>query len=107
MNVNDRLRYKELVGNNIQLTNHFRMRYKERVSKGSGRALDYTKKAYAFGVDVDGVDDKKRRESLEKRLHDGTICKIYRGFVFIFKINKAITVFPISHIKSLKKEHAI
>lgn len=107
MIVNSQFRYSELMRSSIQLTDHFRKRYKERVSKKSGRASEFTKSAYALGKDIDEIEDNKERKSLQQRIHDGRTCKIYRGFVFIFELNRAITVFPISYIKSLNKECTI
>lgn len=97
MEVNSQLRYKELMSNRIYLIDHFRKRYKERVSKGSSKALDFAKKAYLYGDDADSIEDKKKRERLMGG-HSKRICKIYRGFILIFELNKAITVFPISFI---------
>ena len=97
MEVNSQLRYKELMSNRIYLIDHFRKRYKERVSKGSSKALDFAKKAYLYGDDADSIEDKRKRERLMSG-HSKRICKIYRGFILIFELNKAITVFPISFI---------
>ena len=97
MDVNNQLRYKELMSNRIYLIEHFRKRYKERVSKGSGKALDFAIKAYLYGDDADSIEDKRKRERLMGG-HSKRTYKIYRGFILIFELNKAITVFPISFI---------
>ena len=107
MIVNSQLRHRELMGRSIQLTDHFRMRYKERVSKGSRHVLDFAKSAYTFGKDIDAVKDKDRRKYLQHKVHDGRACRVYRGFVLIFELNRAITVFPITHIKPFNKEYTI
>lgn len=100
---NSQLRYRELMGNNIQLTDHFRKRYKERVSKGSKHASNFTKNAYILGKDIDAIEDRDRRKYLQYKVHDGRTCKIYRGFILIFELNRAITVFPVPDVKSLKR----
>ena len=97
MDVNNQLRYKKLMSNRIYLIDHFRKRYKERVSKGSSKALDFAKKAYLYGDDADSIEDNRKRERLV-RGHSKRVCKIYRGFILIFELNKAITVFPISFV---------
>lgn len=98
MDVNNQLRYKELMSNRIYLIDHFRKRYKERVSKGSSKALDFAKKAYLYGKGIESIEDKRRREKLVCGGHSKRVYKIYRGFILIFELNKAITVFPISFI---------
>lgn len=98
MDTNSQLRYKELMSSRVYLIDHFRKRYKERVSKGSSKALDFAKKAYLYGDDADSIDDKRKRERLICGGHSKRVYKIYRGFVLVFELNKAITVFPISFI---------
>jgi hypothetical protein len=107
MDNDGQFRYKELMSKRLCLLDHYNKRYKERVSKGSSKALDFTKKAYIFGKDIDEVEDKEKRKRLQRRIHGGRTCKMYRGFIVIFDLNKAITVFPVPNIKSINKEHII
>lgn len=104
MIIDSQLRYMELMGNSIQLTEHFRKRYKERVSKGLKYAPDFTKNAYILGKDIDAIEDEEKRRYLQQKIHDGRTCKVYRGFVLIFESNRAITIFPITHIKPFNKD---
>ena len=105
MDFNNYIKYERLIGNSIYLTNHYRERYKERVSKGSGKALDFTKKAYMLGKDIGSIDDKSMKKYLKGKIHDGRTCKIYRGYIVLFWMNKAITVFPLPNTKLINKEY--
>ncbi len=107
METNSQLKFKELISRRVFLIDHYNERYKERVSKGSSKALDFTRKAYMLGKDIDAVTDKKKRKYLQQKIHDGRTCKIYRGFIVVFDLNKAITVFPMPNIKSFNKEYTI
>ena len=98
MDTNSQLRYKELMSNWVYLIDHFIKRFKERVSKGSGKALEIARKAYLYGDDADSIEDKRKRERLICGGHSKRVYTIYRGFILIFELNKAITVFPISFI---------
>ena len=103
MDINSQLKYRVLMGGRIYLPEHFKKRYKERVSKGSDRALDFTREAYILGKDIDQIDDQVKKDFFQRKIYGGRTCRIYRGFVFIFRLNRAITVFPIPNIKSLKR----
>lgn len=92
MDTNSQLRYKELMSNRVYLIDHFRKRFKERVSKGSGKALDFAKNSYLLGKDLEQVEDERMKAYLQKKSR-GYTCKIYRGFVCWFWLNRAITVY--------------
>ena len=94
MNTDSIITYKLLVGNSIYLPEHFRKRYKERVSKSSKGALEFAKKSYLLGKDPEQIADVEMRDYLQKKSH-GYTCKVYRGFVCWFWFNRAITVYRI------------
>ena len=94
MNTDSIMKFKRLMSFNIYLPEHFRKRYKERVSKSSKTALDFARKSYLLGKDVEQIEDKRIKTYLQKKSR-GYVCKIYRGFVCWFQLNKAVTVYRI------------
>ena len=81
----------------IEITEHYRERYKERVSKSSKNMQLIANRAFRFGKGVETVKDVYIRKYLQEREQVGEgICKIYRGFVWWFVENRIITVYPLS-----------
>ena len=103
MNTDNIATYELLVGDSIYLPEHFRKRYKERVSKSSKGALDFARKSYLLGKDLGQIEDKRMRAYFQKKSRS-YVCKVYRGFVCWFWFNRAITVYRIPNIKKRKGE---
>lgn len=83
----------------IYLSNHFKQRGKERVSKSLAKVKKLAYEAYYYGDSYQVADDERVSLLLEEAEIFGRICKIYRGFVYWFTGNVAITVYPISSKK--------
>ena len=103
MDLDGQLKYKFLMSNRLTLPEHFRRRYKERVSKSSLHCLDFVKNAYRFGDGAEDIKDDTVRRFLTKKSSHGSTCKVYRGFVFWFIGNTAMTVYPISTVARLTR----
>ncbi len=104
MNIDNLYRYKLLMSNRLVMPEHFKKRYKERVSKSSDKASTFLKNAYLLGKDIDSIEDKRLRQYLEEKTEHGGVCKIYRGFVCWFDSCQAITVYPISGIRQRSRK---
>ncbi|MBR3319875.1 hypothetical protein IKG20_01050 [Candidatus Saccharibacteria bacterium] len=104
MNNNNLFKYKVLMSSRLVMPEHFKKRYKERVSKKSDKAPLFLKNAYLFGKDIDSIDDKRLRQYLEDRTERGGICKIYRGFVCWFDSSRALTVYPVSGMRQRSRK---
>ncbi len=103
MDLDGQFKYKFLMSNRLTLPEHFKKRYKERVSKSSLHRLDFVKEAYRYGSDAESLNDNNLRRFLTKKSSHGSTCKIYKGFVFWFIRDTAMTVYPISTVARLTR----
>ena len=103
--MDNQFRYKLLMSRNICTSEHFRDRYKKRVSKSPKKALEFARSSYLYGKDSDSLENKKLERCFRKgEWERGRVCKIYRGFVCWFDYNRAITVYPLPIVKHYNKE---
>lgn len=79
----------------IEITKHFKKRFYQRQAR-TKRVQDFARDAYLYGEDVSDLDYKVYAKKLNhKERAYGTYAKIYHGFVYWFKGNVAITIYPI------------
>ena len=80
----------------IKMSDHYKERYKERISKSSKKMQSMADKAYEFGVDLEDLESSKIRKELKSR-HDipWVKCKIYRGYVWWFSATTILTVYAL------------
>ncbi len=83
------------MSSDVYLTEHFKRRYKERVSKSKKKLQESATYAYYFGESYETIKDEVLKIHLKERQKYGGICKVYRGFIYWFENGVAITVYPI------------
>lgn len=79
----------------IVITKHFYDRFRKRQAR-SKRVREFARKAYLFGRPVEDLAKLLYFEDLcEKELYAGSYAKIYKGFVYWFRDNRAITLYAL------------
>ena len=87
----------------IKLTEHYKERYKERISKSSKNMQAMADKAFEFGTDLDKIENSKIKKELQNsnRIEKPWVkCKIYRGYVWWFSATTILTVYALPIIRS-------
>lgn len=81
----------------VEVTKHFRKRFYKRQAR-TKRVEVFAKNAYLYGTDVSDLEYDWYASKLgrKERIY-GTYAKIYHGFVYWFKDNVAITIYPVPH----------
>lgn len=90
----------------IKLSDHYKTRYKERVSKSSKKMQAMADSAFEFGTDLNDIGNSKIRKNLSNRTRDErpwVKCKIYRGYVWWFSATTILTVYALPVIRSACK----
>ena len=79
----------------VELTKHFKKRFSRRVARTKRIGL-FTEEALRYGKELSEVESSKYARKLKnKEMVYGTTARLYRGFVYWFKEDVAITVYPI------------
>lgn len=80
----------------IRCSKHYKQRFDERVTKKSKRDEIFAARAYYYGENLDDIEDKQLRNYIEakQKIYD-SIAKIYRGYVYWFCRDTAVTIYPI------------
>lgn len=87
----------------INLSDHYKTRYKERVSKSNKKMQTMADEAFEFGIDLDKVENDKIKKELNHRTRNKkpwVKCKIYRGYVWWFSATTILTVYALPIIRS-------
>lgn len=85
----------------IRLTEHYKKRYKERVSKSSKKMKTMANNAFKYGADLDVIHNPMIKKKLEtQRQHHLSTCKIYRGYVWWFSATTVLTVYALPIIRA-------
>ena len=87
----------------IKLSDHYKTRYKERVSKSSKKMQAMADEAFEFGTDLNDIGNSKIRKNLSNKTRDErpwVKCKIYRGYVWWFSATTILTVYALPVIRS-------
>ena len=87
----------------IKLSDHYKIRYKERVSKSSKKMQAMADEAFEFGTDLNDIGNSKIRKNLSNKTRDErpwVKCKIYRGYVWWFSATTILTVYALPVIRS-------
>lgn len=87
----------------IKLSDHYKTRYKERVSKSSKKMQAMADEAFEFGTDLNDIGNSKIRKNLSNKTRDErpwVKCKIYRGYVWWFSATTILTVYALPIIRS-------
>lgn len=87
----------------IKLTEHYKERYKERISKSSKNMQTMADKAFEFGTDLDKIENPKIKKELQnnnRNKEPWVKCKIYRGYVWWFSATTILTVYALPIIRS-------
>lgn len=87
----------------IKLSDHYKTRYKERVSKSNKKMQTMADEAFEFGIDLDKVENDKIKKELNHRTRNKkpwVKCKIYRGYVWWFSATTILTVYALPIIRS-------
>ncbi len=79
----------------VKLTDHYKQRYKERVSKSTKNMQLMADRAFRFGLEPDKIKDPKVRKELENKSKSRAQCKVYRGYVWWFSATTIITVYTL------------
>ena len=92
----------------IKLTEHYKNRYKERVSKSSKNMQLMADRAFKFGTNLDEVQNSKVKKEIENRTRTKNNapwvkCKIYRGYVWWFSATTILTVYTLPIIRNICK----
>ena len=87
----------------IRLTEHYKTRYKERVSKSRKNMQSMADKAFEFGVNPDEIQDIRMKKALlnKSRSRPWVKCKIYRGYVWWFSATTILTVYALPIIRTM------
>lgn len=90
----------------IDITEHYRERFRQRIAR-SKRIELFATEAYYLGKEPKGLDNSMLRNYLEsiEEYHDHEcILKVYKGFVHVFDgaENAAITVYRIPKFKTIR-----
>lgn len=84
----------------IIITNHFRERFKHRLAN-TNKINEYTNNAYNFGKEP----SRLAYLYLEtKEASHGSTCRIYKNYVYWFRDNAAITIYPLPQKYHIRKE---
>lgn len=79
----------------VELTDHYKQRFKERQAK-TKRMVLFTERAYFYGKTVDNLRKTAyARQLSESEQQHCSMAKIYNNFVYWFKGNVAITIYPV------------
>ena len=89
----------------IKMTNHYKVRYKERVSKSRKKMQLMADKAFEFGTNLDEIQDSKMKKEIKNKIRTKSSapwvrCKIYRGYVWLFSATTVITVYTLPIIRA-------
>lgn len=87
---------RQLLENEAIMTDHAVMRSKSRMKKANKRLKVEANRAMFCGRSIEEVDDKLLRRRLEDFcvIH-GSVCKIYRGYIYWFQGNRLVTLYPV------------
>ena len=87
---------RQFLGDEVSMTDHAIMRSKSRMKKANKRLKMEANRAMFCGRSTEEVDDKLLRRKLEDScvIH-GSVCKIYRGYVYWFQGNRLVTLYPV------------
>lgn len=88
----------------IRLTEHYRKRYKERVSKSRKNIQTMADRAFEFGTDLEMLGDSDLKDKLKNKTinHSPWVkCKIYRGYVWWFSATTILTVYALPIVRNI------
>ena len=87
----------------VHVTKHFKERFRERQAK-TKRIRFFAQKAYVYGTPLSEVDkDKYFSELVDKEVTSQSEAVVYKGFVYWFKGNSAITLYALPNCLRGKK----
>ena len=79
----------------IVMTKHYKKRFFSRQAK-TRRIEWFTQRAFDYGLEPSAFEYDQYEDMLERKEKVyGSIAKVYRGFVYWFVDNIAITVYPL------------
>jgi len=80
----------------IKLSDHYKIRYKQRVSKSSKKMQMMADEAFEYGTDLEDLNNRKMAKELKSRRDCPWVsCKIYRGYVWWFSATTILTVYAL------------
>ena len=82
----------------VRITEHYKKRFKERVSKSANKAELMADSAYMYGSNMEDIRNHKLKKYLKnvtRSCKPGTFCKVYRGYIYWFCNTMALTVYSL------------
>lgn len=79
----------------IEITDHFRERFTQRIAK-TRRIVQFASRAAQYGTSTDQIKNASLRKELTAQENDfGSIAKIYKNNVYWFSGDRAVTVYAL------------